>query len=331
MAEDWTIAGRTARIASGVALAVMACAAATGLRMVAAPLLPPGFPFLTFFPAVVLVAFVAGPWAATLCAVLSGIAAALLFMPPGPAGPLSLAGLVALGMFASVAAVDIILIHLMKRAGNRLRAERERAARLYEEQRLLFQELQHRVANNMAFVASILSMHKRQVARDPGSATAAFDEAIERIHAIGRVHRRLYDPAAAGLSARDYLEQLARDSLALMNAGEVRLEVSAAELRLDLTRLVALSLIVAELMTNAVKHGLAGRPDGQIRITIAPSAPDRLALVVADDGPGLPDGFDPRTASGLGARIVQGLAAQLGGTIDWPRGQGGMVRIEFPA
>lgn len=319
------------RPVQGYALAVAACAAAIGIRLAAAPLLPPGFPFLTFFPAVILVAFVAGPGPATLCALLSGLAAALLFMPAGPAGPASPAGMVALGMFASVAAIDIILIHMTTRAGNRLRAERERAARLYEEQRLLFQELQHRVANNMAFVASILSMQKRRVASDPGSAMVAFDDAIERIHAIARVHRRLYDPAAASLSAQDYLEQLARDSLTLMNAGEVRLEVSAPELQLDLTRLVALSLIVTELLTNAVKHGLAGRSDGLIRIGIAPAGPDLLALTVADDGPGLPPGFDPRAARGLGARIVQGLAAQLGGTIDWPVGQGGMVRVEFPA
>ena len=77
-----------------------------------------------------------------------------------------------------------------------------------------------------------------------------------------------------------------------------------------------LALVLVELVQNAVEHGLAGR-DGEVRVSVAAGGPDRLVVTVADDGAGLPAGFDLVTGGGLGLQIVRTLVeGELGGTLD---------------
>ncbi|MFM7121109.1 MAG: ATP-binding protein, partial [Gammaproteobacteria bacterium] len=82
-----------------------------------------------------------------------------------------------------------------------------------------------------------------------------------------------------------------------------------------------LTLTLNELLTNAVKHAFPGDRFGMItvsaRVTMTgpPEQPLELKLQVADDGVGLPQGFDLARATGLGARIVARLVRQLAGQI----------------
>lgn len=116
-------------------------------------------------------------------------------------------------------------------------------------------------------------------------------------------------------------------------------ELSAAcvDLRLPIDRALPLGLVVHELVTNCARHaygdGSPGRRDGPIRVLVEPRPGDRLALVVEDEGRGLPPGFDPRTERGLGYTLCRVLAAQLGGELRAAAGAGGGARIEleFPA
>jgi len=75
-----------------------------------------------------------------------------------------------------------------------------------------------------------------------------------------------------------------------------------------------LALALTELVTNAVEHGLKGREQGEVVIT-ATRGPDRLEVVVADNGGGLPDGS---VGEGLGTQIVRTLVeGELSGKIEW--------------
>jgi len=90
-----------------------------------------------------------------------------------------------------------------------------------------------------------------------------------------------------------------------------------------------LALALTELVTNAVEHGLEGRPDGEVEI-IASRTDDALAVKVRDNGGGMPEG---KVGSGLGTQIVRTLIeGELGGTIDWHtlEGEGTEVTIEVP-
>ncbi|OYW91209.1 MAG: hypothetical protein B7Z13_13105 [Caulobacterales bacterium 32-67-6] len=121
-------------------LAVLSSALAFYVRWLLDGDLPPGFPYLTFFPAVILTAFLGGLGPGILCAVLSGLAAWWFFIPPVGFG-LSGASALTLVFFAFVVAVDIIVIELMRRALLDLRREQDLTAQLYERQRVMFSDL----------------------------------------------------------------------------------------------------------------------------------------------------------------------------------------------
>lgn len=318
------------RAALGYGLAVVISAVALATRYELDPVLPAGFPYLTFFPAVILTAFIAGTGPGVLCAVLSGLAAWYWFIPPSGDWTLNGPAALALGFYVFIVSVDIALIHLAQRSVERLVRARAVTAGLYDQQRTMFQELQHRVANNMAFVAGLLHLQRKAVLSSPGEAAAAFDEAARRIEIMGRIHRRLYDPAAVDAPIDEHLRLICTDLLDATGVQHVRCEVvDAGAVRLPLDRLVTLSLLATEMVTNALKHAFAPGAQGIIRVTLEAVGADQLALTVRDNGRGLAPGHE--AGQGLGRRIMQGLVGQLDGalTVD---GDGGVTsRVVFPA
>lgn len=286
---------------------------AVALRFAVDDVLPPGFPFLTFFPAVILTTFFCGLRPGIICAVLSTLAAWVFFI--GPANDMQLTGqaLLALGFFVVIAFIDITLIHFTFSAADKLRAEQAVTARLYENQRTMFQELQHRVANNMQFVAALLTLQKRKVKEDASQAVTALDEARARLDTIARIHRRLYAPERLDMPTGEFLRELCCDLVAASGAEAITCEVDSPDLPLNVTQLTTLSLLVAEIVTNSLKHAFEkGRP-GEILIRVSPRDLGRYEITIADDGRGLPAGFEQLRTQGLGLRIIQGLATQLGG------------------
>lgn len=310
--------------------AVIAFAAALSLRWVLNDRLPPGFPYLTFFPAVILTSFLAGTGAGLLCALLCGLSAWYWFIPPYDSFGLTPTTALALGFYVFIVGVDIAIIHAMRRAGARLAAERELSTALAERQRILFGELQHRAANNLAFIGALLALHKERVTEDPADAAGVFDEAVRRLEVMGRLHRLLHDPAALDRPLDGYLRTLCADLLEAAGAGGVACRVEAADIRFDLSRLTTLSLLLTELMTNSLKHAFRGRPGGIIAVTLVRLPSGRLELTVADDGPGMPERGDGGAAGrSLGLGIAVALARQLGGDLLLPGPGESATRLVF--
>lgn len=312
----------------GYALAVLSAGLAFYVRWALDGVLPPGFPYLTFFPAVILTAFLAGMWPGILCAVLSGLAAWWFFILPIG---FSLTGASALTLvfFVFVAAVDITVIELMRRALADLGREQALTAQLYERQRVMFQELQHRVANNMTFVAALLQIKKRTI--DNPQAAEALDEARERLVTMAQIHRRLYDPATLELSVAASLTALCDDLVQAAGVRDVTCSIEAEGVELDTPRLVTLFLLVAEVVTNSLKHAFNAGPSGRIRVSLLPQGGGFAVLVIGDDGPGFPAASpELQGRPSLGFGIMHSLAGQLDGRLDFPQGPGATVRLVFP-
>ncbi len=311
-------------LAAGLALVALFVRLAIGDRF------PPGFPFLTFFPAIIVTSYVAGARAGTLCALLSLLVAWYFFVPPLHSLALEAGTIMALAFFIGVAGIDIALIDAMQRALDRLSTERRLTAQLYEQQRTLFQELQHRVANNLAFVSSLLRLRQRTVEADPATAPQAIEDAIARIDTMGRIHRQLYDPRAAGAEPALHLQQLCDDLIASSGRADITAHVSMPGARFAIDRLLPLSLLVSELVTNSLKHGFNGRSGGALDVHLEPDGAGGEVLVVRDDGAGLPDGHDPLRGNGLGMKIIRSLAGQLNGSISMVNQGGTVARIHLP-
>ena len=315
--------------AVGVAMFGLALA----LRFAVDDVLPPGFPFLTFFPAVILTTFFCGLRPGITCAVLSTFAAWFFFI--GPANGMQIDGqsLLALGFFVVIAAIDITLIHFTFNAADRLRSEKETTARLYETQRTMFQELQHRVANNMQFVAALLSLQKRKVGQDARQAITALDEARSRLDTIARIHRQLYAPERLDLPTDQYLSQLCCDLVTASGTPGIGCTVDAPNLPLNVAQLTTLSMLVAEIVTNSLKHAFVGAESGTISIKLLASGGKDYEMTIADNGRGLPPGADLSRSDGLGWRIIQSLASQLGGKVELANrvepSRGTAVRVQF--
>lgn len=310
-------------------LALAAFLAALMLRVTLEDVLPPGFPFLTFFPAVILSTAMCGLWPGIAVGAASGLAAWYLFLPPHQSLTLDGPAALALAFFAFVVAVDIAIIHVMRLALARLAAERERSQRLADSRVTMFKELQHRVSNNLHLVSSLMTLEKASV--QDGVARRVLDEAAGRLALIGKIHRQLHDPAGQQVVLGEFLRQLCADVLAASGAAaNIVCLVRAEPLELPPERTIPLVLIVTELVSNALEHAFAGRTGGTITIDLARETEARASLTVGDDGAGLAPGFDAAAATSLGLRIVRAFAAQLGATFDMASQEGTVCRLSFP-
>ncbi len=210
----------------------------------------------------------------------------------------------------------------------RLSEELSDKDQLLEEKRLLVREIDHRVKNNFSMICSLLRLQARGL--DDPSARFAVDDAAGRVMTLSQVHEQLYSGAPDAVDLQDYLPRIARSIIRALSAeiDEVAAEVAPAVVPPDTA--VALGLLTAELCSNAVKHGVGRISRIDLRFE---RSGDELALTVSDDGPGLPAGFAPETATGLGMRICQIQTQQLCGTLHFDTGRAGGARIcvRFPA
>jgi two-component sensor histidine kinase len=184
------------------------------------------------------------------------------------------------------------------------------------QQKMLTEECHHRLLNNLQMIVALLSL---QSLKEANAETASrLSIAADRVRAIAGLHHHLHSmDGAPSVEFKPYLDRLCRDH-STMSMSEERpdqvIAVDAIELKLPTTIGIPLSLIVNELITNAIKHGR-----GRITVALAPSGKGH-ALSVSNDGSDLPEGFDPTNCKGLGMTLVSSLVAQIGGELRIDRG-----------
>jgi two-component sensor histidine kinase len=173
--------------------------------------------------------------------------------------------------------------------------------------------------NDLQMTVSLLSLQSRSATNAEAAAQLAV--AAKRVSMISRIHRRLrfYDGVQA-IEFRKCLEDFARDFSAML-ASDERPElvlVEGIEINLPAAIAIPLGFVVSELITNAAKYG-----NGRIAIRLQPDPAHGYALSVSNHGPALPEGFDPAASKGLGMRIIQSFARQIGGELRVGRGYNG--------
>lgn len=204
----------------------------------------------------------------------------------------------------------------------RVRLEREQAA-AHERIAALLQELGHRIKNSLQIIASIVSLEARN--HKSGQGKAALERVSHRIAALGRLYSMLQETnAIEEVDAATYLEALCRDLIESMqkeNGIAIALKTDIESEPLPADRAISLGLIVNELVTNAVKYAFPSETSGTVVVTLK-RIPGELRLMVSDDGKGV----DPRRAdSGLGSRLVDAFARQLGGQVERESGNKGTI------
>jgi two-component sensor histidine kinase len=303
-------------IAAGCSLIVVA----GGLRWSLGDL-SEGFGPMMLLPAILLSGVLGGVRVGLGVAVACALVAWTWFFPPYGSFVIEFRAFVTMMIFVATASFELYVVGSLNRAMEELENARERS-------NTMFRELQHRVANNLQFVAAVLHLGKRSVDADSTAARALAD-AQGRLELMSRVHRRLYDPNAVDLPVGRCIEELCRDLIAASDAAFVGLAVEADPLVLDLESLMSISLVTAELVTNSLKHAFRGRTHGTIAVALRGRG-SHAALTISDDGVGLPADYGQTKSGSLGKGIIESLAAQLRGTLVFERGHGTTARLTFP-
>jgi two-component system, sensor histidine kinase PdtaS len=187
---------------------------------------------------------------------------------------------------------------------------------LIQQQALFSRESDHRLLNGIQIIVSLLSLQSR--ASTNAEVASQLTAAADRVATIGRIHHRLHSlDGVQTFALKQYLEDLCRDfSTMLSTAHPTRIiVVEGIEIELPAVTAIPLGFIANELITNAVKYGA-----GRITVSLEAISAKGYAFSVSNDGPGLPEGFDPAASKKMGMRIIQSLVKQIGGELRIGRG-----------
>jgi two-component sensor histidine kinase len=207
---------------------------------------------------------------------------------------------------------------------------------LLRQKDVLLEELQHRVANSLQIIASIILMKARTVQSE--ETRLHLQDAHSRVMSIAAVQEHLHASAASGpVEITPYLSKLC-ETLATSMIGDIRpISLTACGDGGSATSRQAecLGLIVTELVMNALKHAFPDdKSDGRITVEYEAAGTD-WKLSVTDNGIGKPDGVFAQAKTGLGTSIVKALAQQLGAQVETLAGAEGtnvsVTRATFSA
>jgi chemotaxis protein methyltransferase CheR len=194
----------------------------------------------------------------------------------------------------------------------RVRLEREHAI-AGERIGMLLQELTHRVKNSLQIIAAMVSIEAR--GHKSGEGKAALERVSHRINALGQLYSQLSKAnTVEAVDAATYLDELCRNLIASVHkegGTSILLKTDVESELLPTDRAITIGLMVNEIVTNAIKYAFPDDTKGSVLVTLK-RAPDELRLTVSDDGKGIDPG---RADSGVGGRLIEGFAQQLGGQL----------------
>src|SRR5215467_8214060 len=275
----------------------------------------PGDPFLLFFIVVIATAFAFGERVGFVAVGLTSLLAFFFFEPFGTLAIRHAGDLVRIELYAVLAAISALIV------GSIGRAFVDAAGAQTDARGSIFlRELTHRVANNFAVIAALISRKAGSIT--DAQARSILDEAIEQVTIMARLHRHLQvDGDVVSVDSKRFIGELCRDLETFMARDRpVTIEHTGISCMLAVAQAVPLGLIINELVTNALKHAFPGNRRGSVCVRLDQPTSNVLLLVVEDDGVGVRGDSLP---SGMGRGVVDALAAQLGGQLECRSRDGG--------
>jgi two-component sensor histidine kinase/tetratricopeptide (TPR) repeat protein len=207
--------------------------------------------------------------------------------------------------------------------------QNELLKKLLTEKEWLLKEIHHRVKNNLQIVISLLNTQSAYL--DNEDALMAIQNSQHRMHAMSLIHQKLYQSGnVARIDMSWYIYELVNylrecfDSNRRMN-----FILDTEKVELDVAQAVPLGLILNEAISNAIKYAFPSNNKGVVTITLKNLEESTYQLVIADDGIGLPDGFELENRDSLGMNLMIGLSDQLDGTFKVKNHNGLHVIITF--
>ena len=185
---------------------------------------------------------------------------------------------------------------------NELKTAQEEISQLNARLQRSMTETHHRVKNNLQIISAMVDMQlmngEEMISADE------FRRLGSHVRTLAAVHNILTSESKSGIvgtaiSLKEILDQLI--PVHQQTAPNCTIVADVQDVALPGRQGTSLALVVNELISNAIKHG-----QGLVEVVVA-REPNRILVTVCDDGPGFPDGFDPRVAANTGLELVDNL------------------------
>lgn len=199
----------------------------------------------------------------------------------------------------------------------------------------MIQEVHHRVKNNLQTIAGLLRMQARRVKSE--EARLVLDETLNRILSVAVIHEFLSNENSNIINIKEVSYRIIAqfEQGVLSPDKQIKLKLTGEMINLPARQATACSLIINELLQNAIEHGFEEKHSGTVELNLADKG-DEVMITVSDNGDGLPGDFHVDQSGSLGLQIVKILVeGDLRGKIQWENaahngGEGLSVIITFP-
>lgn len=227
--------------------------------------------------------------------------------------------------------LSLILYLKSRKWSNILLGQKESIEVTLKEKEVLLKEIHHRVKNNLQIISSLLNLQKNSLGNE--EANYVIDETQNRIKAIALVHQKLYQSKNVGkIDFGNYLEELVeQQGVVFFDAAVlIRKEINVSiAINIDIS--VSLGLITSELIINSFKHAFVKENENVLTINLEEKEEGCYALIIRDNGGGLPPDYENSQKESLGMDLVKILTEQINGTLDYKFEKGAVFTINFKA
>jgi len=235
-----------------------------------------------------------------------------------------------LGLF-SILAFTLVILRIRNKKNKKLASSLVQINQQNKEKDFLLKEIHHRVKNNLQVITSLLSLQSYNI-EDPIT-KELFSQSQHRINSMAMIHEMLYQSSDfSKIDYKNYLNQLLDKLVSSFkgNNHQVQISIDVPEVFLNLDTAIPLGLLINEIITNALKHGLSDNEAGILSVKMQRLEASNFLLEIGDNGIGYPDNFKSKKHNSLGLRLIQQLTIQLNGTIEKvPNKAGTHYKLQF--
>lgn len=206
---------------------------------------------------------------------------------------------------------------------------RKKISESLKEKEILIAEIHHRVKNNLAVISGLIEMQLWQAENE--YAVSALQQSQLRVQSIALVHKKLYQTDNLSfIEFKKYSRELlnAIRSTYLSEDSDIKITLDVDDLALNINQAIPCSLLINELVVNALKHAFSDTDEGTIEVTLKKEDP-QIILRVQDNGRGFDE--DPQTDDSLGLTLVSTLSKQLDAELSFKNDSGAVVEVKFGA
>lgn len=196
------------------------------------------------------------------------------------------------------------------------------------EKEILFNEVSHRVKNNLQIITSLMSLQLKTIENE--EVLSLFKQTEHRIKSMALIHETLYKSQNfSEINFKSYLADLNAYVAATFMTPNVNMEIEVEDFNLSIESATTCGMICMELLTNSFKYAFPDNRAGVVRVRFVPITKDDFELIISDDGIGIPESIDYTETESLGMQLVCGLVEQLDGTIELDRSEGTTFKMKL--